>query len=110
MTIKAEIEQVVRREHADPHHVLGAHAENGHVVLRAYRPAAERVVARPSKGEPVELERTHPGGVFEGVVEKAKLPLQYELEVSYPDGNTFTLRDPYAFPPTLGELDVHLAS
>jgi YD repeat-containing protein len=26
-------------------------------------------------------------------------------EVSYPDGNTFTLRDPYSFLPTLGELD-----
>ena len=40
----------------------------------------------------------------------AASPLRYELEVAYPDGNTFTLRDPYAFTPTLGELDVHLAS
>ena len=28
----------------------------------------------------------------------------------YPDGNTLTLRDPYVFPPTLGELDLHLFS
>ena len=47
--------------------------------------------------------------MFEGTVDGAKLPLRYELEVAYRDGGTFTLRDPYAFLPTLGELDLHLA-
>ena len=32
------------------------------------------------------------------------------FEVRYPGGATFTLRDPYSFPPTLGELDSHLAA
>jgi 1,4-alpha-glucan branching enzyme len=105
----SEIELVVRREHADPHHVLGAHPSDGGVVVRAFRPAAEKIVARPDGGEPVPLKQRHPGGVFEGQVEGAELPLRYELEVSYPDGNTFTLLDPYAFPPTVGELDLHLA-
>ena len=41
-------------------------------------------------------------------MEGADLPLRYELEVAYPDGNTFTQRDAYAFPPTLGELDTYL--
>jgi 1,4-alpha-glucan branching enzyme len=41
-------------------------------------------------------------------VEGADLPFRYELEVAYPDGNTFTQRDAYAFPPTLGELDTYL--
>jgi 1,4-alpha-glucan branching enzyme len=105
-----DIERVVRREHADPHHVLGAHPAGGGVVVRAFRPAAERVVARVDGGEPVPLEQRHPAGLFEGRVDGVELPLRYELEVSYPDGNTFTLRDPYAFPPTVGELDVHLAA
>ena len=105
----SEIELVVRREHADPHHVLGPHASDGGVVVRAFRPAAEKIVARPDGGEPVPLQQRHPGGVFEGRVEGAELPLRYELEVSYPDGNTFTVQDPYSFPPTVGELDLHLA-
>jgi 1,4-alpha-glucan branching enzyme len=87
---------------------LGAHQENGHVVVRAYRPAADRVVARVEKGAPVELQPAG-DGLFEGVVEGARMPLRYELEVAYPDGNTFTMRDPYSFEPTLGELDLHLA-
>jgi 1,4-alpha-glucan branching enzyme len=48
-------------------------------------------------------------GIWEGLIPDAQLPLEYELHVSYPDGNEYTLRDPYAFPPTLGDLDLHLA-
>jgi 1,4-alpha-glucan branching enzyme len=105
-----EVEQLVRREHPDPHRLLGAHPCNGGVVVRAFRPAAERILARPDGGEPISLEQRHPAGLFEGTLDDAKLPLRYELEVSYPDGNTFTLLDPYSFPPTMGELDVHLAA
>ena len=57
----------------------------------------------------VELEPQDGTGVFEGVIPDAKLPLAYELEVRYPAGETYTLRDPYSFMPTVGELDLHLA-
>jgi 1,4-alpha-glucan branching enzyme len=106
----SEIEQLVRREHPNPHQLLGAHPCNGGVVVRVFRPAAERILARPDGGEPISLEQRHPAGLFEGTLDGAKLPFRYELEVSYPDGNSFTLLDPYAFPPTIGELDVHLAA
>jgi 1,4-alpha-glucan branching enzyme len=89
---------------------LGAHQENGHVVVRAFRPAADRVVAHIQSRPPTDVELKPVGdGLFEGIVEGAKLPLRYELEIAYPDGNTFTMRDPYSFEPTLGELDLHLA-
>ena len=55
-----------------------------------------------------ELTQIHPGGVFEGVIEGAELPLRYQLEVDYGDAGKFTIDDPYAFLPTLGELDQHL--
>ena len=94
---------------ADPHSILGAHPHNGGVVVRAYRPEAKRVVARVDGGAEVELRPADDEGLFEGEIEGAKLPLRYELEVAYPDGNTFILRDPYAFPPTISEMDLHLA-
>jgi 1,4-alpha-glucan branching enzyme len=104
-----DVDLLVEGRLADPHHLLGAHPHDGGMVVRAWRPEARAVIARPVGGEPVELELRHPAGLFEGFVPDADAPLSYELEVSYPDGNTFTLRDPYAFPPTLGELDLHLA-
>jgi 1,4-alpha-glucan branching enzyme len=111
MSSKSEIELVVARDHPDPHHVLGAHAAKSGVRIRAYRPAAEAVVVhmQGSDNGGVPLKRVHPAGLFEGVAEGATLPVDYELDVTYPDGNSFRLRDPYAYPPTLGELDLHLA-
>jgi 1,4-alpha-glucan branching enzyme len=106
----ADLDRLVRREHADPHSLLGAHPHDGGVVVRAFRPAAAAITARPEGSAPVALEQVHPGGVFEGVIEGAELPLRYELEIDYGESGTFTLHDPYAFLPTLGELDLHLAA
>jgi 1,4-alpha-glucan branching enzyme len=75
-----------------------------------FRPDADRVVATLEDGTSVELRRAHPGGVFEAALPDAGLPLRYELAVDYPDGNTFTLRDPYAFAPTLSAGDLRLAA
>ena len=108
MPVEDEIELVVARRHSDPHHVLGAHPVDDGVVVRAFRPDATGVLARVLGGEPVILAQRHPAGLFEGFVRDARLPLRYEFEVSYPDGNVYTLRDPYAFAPTLGDFDLHL--
>jgi 1,4-alpha-glucan branching enzyme len=92
---------------ADPHRILGAHeADDGGVVVRAYRPEAKTVRVQPAG---IEAELKDPSGLWEALLPKAKLPLTYELEVEYPDGNTYTARDPYSFLPTLGDLDIHLA-
>jgi 1,4-alpha-glucan branching enzyme len=109
MTLAAnELEALVQRQHSNPHAVLGAHPENGGVVIRALRPAACEIKAHVDGGHTVELEQIHAGGVFEGHVEGAELPLRYRLEVDYGSAGNFTIEDPYAFVPTLGEVDLHL--
>src|SRR5262245_15804445 len=95
-----DLERLVRREHATPHDILGTHAGDGGVVIRAYRPSAAAVRALPAGGEPVALAAIHPGGVFEGVVDGAELPLDYRLEVDYGQSGTVTIDDPYRFLPT----------
>jgi 1,4-alpha-glucan branching enzyme len=105
-----DIERIVGRDHATPHDVLGAHVDDGRVVVRAWRPQAESVRVLPERGEAVELDKVHPDGVFEGRLEETALPIRYRLGVTYPDGTTVELDDPYSFLPTLGELDIHLAA
>ena len=105
----AQLDALARRDHPEPHAVLGAHpgAKDGRVVVRALRPAAQTVTVHPAEGAPVELTQIHPAGIFEGEL-TGELPLRYELEVDYGPGGTFRISDPYAFLPTLGELDLHL--
>jgi 1,4-alpha-glucan branching enzyme len=105
-----DLEQLVRGEHHDPHRLLGAHLEDGQVVVRAFRPAATSVVALVGpggSGERVKLDQVHPAGLFEGALDGATVPPAYRLEVTY-DAGTFTIDDPYRFLPTIGELDQHL--
>jgi 1,4-alpha-glucan branching enzyme len=102
-----DLERLARREHNDPHSILGAHPTSDGVVIRAMRPAAEAVRA-VAGGQAIELERIHPGGIYEGVVEGVELPLHYTLEVDYPDLGTVEIEDPYRFLPTIGDLDLHL--
>jgi 1,4-alpha-glucan branching enzyme len=104
-----EIGRVAALDHPDPHRVLGAHQDDGAVVVRAFRPDAERVTVVARGREPAALNLVHPAGVFEGRLPEARMPLDYRLEVAYPDGNRFEIVDPYSFLPTIGDLDLHLA-
>jgi len=90
---------------ADPHAILGAHEANGGVVVRVFRPEAKAVRVQPAG---VDAELKDPAGLWEAMLPKARLPLTYQLEVDYPNGSTFTVRDPYAFLPTLDDLDLRL--
>ena len=56
---------LLARQHAQPHGYLGAHSDNGSVVVRAFRPAAAHVTVAAGSTR-AELEQVHPGGVFEG--------------------------------------------
>ena len=105
---KNDLDALVRREHPEPHAILGAHAHNGGVVVRALRPSAQSIAVKPSRGKSVPMTEIHPGGVFEAELDGAELPLKYKLKVDYGPGGKFTLEDPYAFVPTIGELDLHL--
>src|SRR5215217_3492864 len=104
-----DADRLLAREHPQPHAFLGAHQDgDGAVVVRAFRPAAAAVSVVPEGGKPVKLEQVHPGGVFEGRIAGASLPLSYRYEVDYGDSGTVTVEDPYRFLPTIGELDLHL--
>ena len=100
------IERLVSGELRDPHSVLGRHPGKEGTTFRAYRPEAENVRVLVGGNVAAKLEKVHPSGVFEGIADDTVE--DYELEVTYPGGSTFTLRDPYAFLPTLGDLDLHL--
>ncbi len=108
MTASADLDALAACTLADPHSLLGAHPAAGGHLVRALRPDAVGVEVVTADGTSTALERRHAAGIFEGLV-PALDPPRYTLRVTRADGEPVELRDPYAFLPTLGELDLHLA-
>jgi 1,4-alpha-glucan branching enzyme len=105
----AEVRALLDGAHSEPHRLLGAHAVPGGAVVRTYRPDAERVEVLVEGERPVVAERTAPEGFFEAFLDAQPKASAYRLRVAYPNGHQFSLYDPYAFWPTFGEIDLHLA-
>src|SRR5215210_668636 len=104
----ADVWQLLALLHHDPHSVLGAHPVEGGVIVRAFRPEAEKIELLVRDDAPREMVKVHDAGFFELLVEGPTDTFPYQFRVHYPEGNAFTLRDPYAFLPTLGSFDEHL--
>jgi 1,4-alpha-glucan branching enzyme len=106
-----ELAALLAIQHKDPHALLGAHPTPAGVVVRAFRPDAVAVSGiEDAGGRRHALARVHDAGLFEGLIPGRKEVFGYRLEVGYDSGLTVQGRDPYAYLPTLGELDVYLAS
>ncbi|MEJ2535297.1 MAG: 1,4-alpha-glucan branching protein GlgB [Gammaproteobacteria bacterium] len=101
------LEALASGQFHDPFAVLGPHLEGGRRLVRVFRPEAEQVELLDRSGAAVgTMERVHPAGVFEG-----NLPPRlrsYRLRVIRRDGGWSEEEDPYRFPSTLGDLDLHL--
>ncbi|MGN9813117.1 1,4-alpha-glucan branching protein GlgB [Micromonospora sp. BQ11] len=94
------MDQLIAGRTHDPHAVLGAHPADGRTTIRTLRRGAQDVAVLVG-GERHPMKRVHDVGVFEATVPGEAL--DYRVEV---DGQTHD--DPYRYPPTLGELDLHL--
>ncbi len=103
-----DLERLLALRLHDPHSILGAHPTAAGVIVRAYRPNAERVKLLIENEPPRVMVKSHLAGLFELLVEDRSEVFPYRLRVQYADGNAFTIRDPYAFLPTLGDVDVYL--
>lgn len=105
MLTPEQIDRLVRGEEADPFATLGVHPDGPGFSARLLMPDATTVRAFTLSGETVgDLESVHPGGLFMGSVAIAeRQPLRYD--VTFGDGSTYSLIDPYGFGPVLGPMD-----
>ena len=91
--------------HESPHSYLGLHNLDDKWIIRNYEPFAEKLSISIS-GKTHKATR-HDDGFFTTTLKSApKSP--YKVNVHYSDDNQTSKYDPYAFLPTLGDLDIHL--
>jgi len=118
MTMQNDFEKILDNRHHDPFQVLGAHfsvPDSSSVTLRTFQPHAEKVHLLLGELR-LSMERTHPEGFFELVLQQDSLadphlsPYNYRYEIQYHNGETHCINDPYRFPVLLGEQDRYLFS
>ncbi|MBM3465753.1 MAG: 1,4-alpha-glucan branching protein GlgB, partial [Armatimonadetes bacterium] len=100
--------------HHDPHSVLGAHPVTiegrSAIVVRAFDLVANHAACvLEGIDQAFDLTRFE-DGYFEGAfaIDKPELPFRYRLRFGGYFGEWWESEDPYAFVPTIGELDLHL--
>ena len=103
-----ESSRIARGEHHDPHAVLGAHPAVGGTVVRAFHPDASAAeLVAPNGG--TEAMQPIGEGLWAGfVADLAPGQFGYRVRFTFADGNSWERDDPYRFPPTLGDVDLHL--
>ncbi|MEH0983603.1 1,4-alpha-glucan branching protein GlgB [Micromonospora sp. CPCC 205556] len=94
------MDQLIAGETHDPHAVLGAHPADGRTTIRAMRRGAGDVAVLVG-AERHPMKRVHDVGIFETVVDGTVLDYRVDADGRVTD-------DPYRYPPTIGELDLHL--
>ena len=109
---EAEVDRLVTARHDDPHSILGPHYSDAcTLTLRALIPDGEQVCARfAAQPEMVyELQRVHPGGLFETTLPDIAPGDGYRLCVRDIGGHRGVFLDPYAFTDfTFSDFDLHL--
>lgn len=109
----AELEAIVNGLHGAPYQLLGPHSvtmagESG-IIIRTFRPLDDAVdVIIAERGERHPLQKVHPAGFFTGFFPGYTTPFTYRLCLRDPQGNEHEIEDPYRFPLTLTEFDLHL--
>jgi 1,4-alpha-glucan branching enzyme len=104
-SLEVELKRISEARHHDPFAVLGRHACGNEVVVRAFVPHAAEV--RIAEGE-IVMRRRPDTDLFEWRGKGNALPAHYTLIRRDDSLREHIARDPYTFPPQVGDLDLHL--
>ncbi|MGK5739545.1 1,4-alpha-glucan branching protein GlgB [Micromonospora sp. URMC 103] len=94
------MDQLIAGHTHDPHAVLGAHPAGGRTTIRTLRRGAGDVAVLVD-GDRHPMKRVDDAGIFEATVPGTVLDYRVDVDGTVCD-------DPYRYPPTVGELDLHL--
>jgi len=101
------LDKLIHLRHSNPHQVLGPTIDSNGVTIRTYCPGADQIEVVTVSKKKFVMQRIHDSGVFETVLPKAAKIPSYRFNIQS-GGEVKKIRDPYSFPPTIGELDLHL--
>ncbi|QNM06418.1 1,4-alpha-glucan branching protein GlgB [Qiania dongpingensis] len=101
-----EIEAVVYSECQEPEGILGPHLTDDGILIQAFIPTAVSMeVTVRGNGKHYKMDKADEAGFFAVLVPGRKIP-SYVFEVTYDNGTSQVLEDPYRFPSVYTEADL----
>ena len=90
--------------------ITGSESVEGGSVARVFYPGATAVTLLGRDGQKTALIKVHADGLFEVAVPDSfpVNPDEYTVEAVFSNGLSHSYSDPYAFAPTLGDVDLYL--
>ncbi len=103
-----DIQALLAGTHCDPFSLLGLHADEAGLCVRALLPGAEAVsvLAADSGKRLVELLRFADSAFFQAYVPRRRQRFDYRLQVRWASGGTQLLADAYGFAPQFTAQDL----
>ena len=114
--VSAAVVALANGVNRDPFAVLGPHAHDRGIIVRAFHPAVRTIELRlAATGELVPMAPRRPAGLFEAVIEPAQpglaadpRALDYRLRLTFPGDHVIEIDDPYRYGRVLSDFDLHL--
>ena len=103
----AAIEGIVYSEEDNPHALLGPHAVTGGIMYQFYYPEATKAVIETKK-ELFRMELADEEGYFAALLPKGTNLKGAQIEVTFEDGTSKKMTDPYQFAPSITKADTDL--
>jgi len=108
-TLAPEVWAILEARYHDPFAWLGRHEHpKGGVVVRAFKPRAEKVWLLPQGGKASPMKRIEGTDFFEKHWKSGDFDKTYLLRIENKEGHVWEEEDAYRFPTFLGEMDLHL--
>ncbi|MDB6147982.1 MAG: 1,4-alpha-glucan branching enzyme GlgB, partial [Spartobacteria bacterium] len=105
-----ELNSFLSATHPDPFRILGPHRSGDDLVIRIFRPDAQKadIIVNGEPRQEISAEKIHRDGFFCARVPGANRDLDYHIRFTSGNGTQWVARDPYRYGPIMGEVDLHL--
>ncbi len=109
LNLPEEAWAVLEARSHDPFSWLGVHEHaKGGVVVRAFKPRAEKMWLLPKSGRPMPMQRIEGTDFFEKHWKGGNFEKPYQIRIANAEGHVWQEDDAYRFAPMLGDMDLHL--
>lgn len=102
----AGIEELVYSEGSNPHGLLGPHLTDSGLLVQALIPTAQAITVKiTSTGRKYPMELADEAGFYAALIPRKSM-VAYTLIVTYDNGATEEIHDPYSYAPQYTDEDV----